>query len=138
MTDASQAVSAAPFIAIISPFINAAVTALVGAGVAWFAVQVRRWTGHAMAQADQDKLRQAAQDAAGVIFAGAEAGVSATSIKVGDPRVVSAANKIAASIPAVLAVAGAPSPDDVAHLITAELGRLQAQSVMVPAQKLTP
>lgn len=134
MTDASQAVSAAPFIAIVSPFINAAVTALVGVGVTWFAVQVNRWTGHAMADADQAKLRQAAQDAAGVIFAGAEAGISATSINVGDPRVASAAKKIVATIPAALAVTGAPDPDAVAHMITAELGKMQAQSAPATAR----
>src|SRR6185437_4347862 len=83
MTDSPTTVSAAPFVAIAAPFINSIVTALVGIAATWFAVQYHRWTGHAMAQADQDKLRQAAQDEAAVIFAGAEAGISATSINVG-------------------------------------------------------
>ena len=132
MTDSTQAVSAAPFVAIAAPFINAIVTALVGVAATWFAVQYHRWTGRAMAQADQDKLRQAAQDAAGVIFAGAEAGISATSIKVGDPRVVSAANKIAATIPGVIALTGVTT-DGVAHMVTAEIGKMQAQSTVTPS-----
>ena len=131
MTDSSTTVSAAPFVAIAAPFINSIVTALVGIAATWFAVQYHRWTGHAMAQADQDKLRQAAQDEAAVIFAGAEAGISATSINVGDPRIVSAANKVAATIPGVLAITGVTS-DGVAHMITAELGKMQAQSTVTP------
>lgn len=131
MTDANS-ISAAPFVAILAPYINVAVTALVGAAVTWFVALVHRWTGKDMASADQAKLRQAAQDAAGLVFANAEAGISSVSIHSSDPRIASAAAKVVALEPAIASLSGF-TPDAFAHIVTAELGRLQAQAQVVPS-----
>lgn len=126
-----NSISAAPFVAILAPYINVAVTALVGAAVTWFVALVHRWTGRAMADADQAKLRQAAQDAAGLVFANAEAGISSISIHSSDPRIAAAAGKILMLEPAVASLSGF-TPAAFAHLVTSALGKLQAQAPAAP------
>jgi hypothetical protein len=126
MTDANS-VSAAPLVADMAPYINLLVTALVGAAVTWFIALVNRWTGKEMAAADQAKLRQAAQDAAGMVFANAEAGISSVSIHASDPRIWAAVSKAVSLAPQIADITGF-TPNVFAHMIVSELGRMQAQT----------
>jgi hypothetical protein len=116
MTDANS-VSAAPLVADMAPYINLLVTALVGAAVTWFIALVNRWTGKEMAAADQAKLRQAAQDAAGMVFA----------IHASDPRIWAAVSKAVSLAPQIADITGF-TPNVFAHMIVSELGRMQAQT----------
>ena len=136
MTDANS-IPLAPIVAILDPYIQAVVTALVGLAVTYFIALVHRWQGKAMANADQAKLRQAAKDAAGIVIANAEAGISNVSIHSNDPRIAAAASKVIAMAPGVAAITGFTA-DAFSHLITAEVGRLQAQAqapIPAPTQR---
>jgi hypothetical protein len=126
MSDPSV-VSAAPFMEILSPYINAVVQVVVAAGVSYGAFLWHKWTGREIAQADQDKVTKAAQDQAGIIFAKGEAGISTESIKVTDPRIQASAQFLQRALKTTLDATGT-TPDDVAHAVQAELGKLQAQS----------
>jgi hypothetical protein len=126
MTDASS-IPVGPIVQFLDPYIQMAAMALITAFVGWAATTYHRWTGKDMAAADQEKLQKAIDDAAGVIFAGAEAGISTQSIHVGDPRIVAQAGRIGAFMPAIVNGLGL-NADSLAHMIAGALGKLQAQS----------
>lgn len=120
-----------PIASALMPYLVDITTVLVGAGVTWWSANYHRWTGKEMAQADKDTLAKAVNDAAGVIFAGAEAGISTQSIHPGDPRIANQANRVAVIIPDILTKLGL-TPDGVAHAIAGKLGALQAASQTAP------
>jgi hypothetical protein len=132
MPDPTITIALAPLAEAINPIVNAVVSVALGAAGTYAAYLYHRWTGREMAEADQAALRQAAKDGAGVIFAQAEAGFSNASVKISDPIVATAVGKIVAALPAVMAATGV-TPDAVAHMVTAEVGRLQSASPTVAA-----
>ena len=132
MPDPTMTIALAPLAEAVNPIVNAVVSVALGAAGTYAAYLYHRWTGREMAQADQAVLRQAAKDGAGVIFAEAEAGFSSASVKTTDPIVATAVGKIVAALPAVMAATGV-TPDAVAHMVTAEVGRLQSASPSVVA-----
>jgi hypothetical protein len=134
MTDPTLTIALAPLAEAVNPIVNAAVSVALGAAGTYAAYLYHRWTGREMAQADQDELRQAVKDSAGAIFAEAEAGFSNASVKTSDPIVATAVGKIVAALPAVMSATGV-TPDAVAHMVTAEVGRLQSAS---PSVAVTP
>ena len=123
----SDSIPVAPIIQFLDPYIQAIAMALITAFIGWAATTYHRWTGKDMAAADQAKLQKAVDDAAGIIFAGAEAGISTQSIHVGDPRIVAQAGRIGAFMPAIVGGLGL-NADTIAHMITGAIGKLQAQS----------
>ncbi len=128
---ATITVALAPLAEAINPIINSVVSVALGLAATYAAYLYHKWTGRDMAQADQDKLRAAAHDAAGVIFAEAEAGFSNASIKTSNPIVGAYASKIVNALPAVMAATGV-TPDAVAYMIAAEVGRLQSPGATSP------
>ena len=132
MPDPTMTIALAPLAEAVNPIVNALVSVALGAAGTYAAYLYHRWTGREMAEADRAVLRQAAKDGAGVIFAEAEAGFSSASVKSSDPIVAAAVGKIVAALPAVMAATGV-TPDAVAHMVTAEVGRLQSTSPFVAA-----
>ena len=132
MPDPTMTIALAPLAEAVNPIVNAVVSVALGAAGTYAAYLYHRWTGREMAEADKAVLRQAAKDGAGVIFAEAEAGFSSASVKTSDPIVATAVGKIVAALPAVMAATGV-TPDAVAHMVTAEVGRLQSTSPSVAA-----
>ena len=125
-------VSAAPFIADLKPYIDIIVppivTALIGAAVFY----VQKWTGIQISSDAVDRLKSAAATQAGKIVAESETNLAGQSIKVGDPRIAAAANWIATNMPGYMQQAGA-TPDALKHIVQGELGKLQAQAIVAPA-----
>jgi hypothetical protein len=132
MPDPTVTIALAPLAEAVNPIVNAVVSVALGAAGTYAAYLYHRWTGREMAEADKAALRQAAKDGAGVIFAQAEAGFSSASVKTTDPIVATAVGKIVAALPAVMAATGV-TPDAVARMVTAEIGRLQSASPTVAA-----
>jgi hypothetical protein len=128
MPDPTITIALAPLAEAVNPIVNAVVSVALGAAGTYAAYLYHRWTGREMAEADLAVLRRAAKDGAGVIFAEAEAGFSSASVKTSDPIVAAAVGKIVAALPAVMAATGV-TPDAVAHMVTAEVGRLQSTSL---------
>lgn len=142
MADPNVTIALAPLAQALDPIINAVVSIALGAAATYAAYLYHRWTGREMAAADQATLRQAAKDGAGVIFAQAEAGFSNASIRTSNPIVADACRRIVATVPEVLVATGV-TPEMVAHMVTAEVGKLQAQAApagvtVVAQQAQTP
>ena len=134
MADPSTAIAAAPFVADLQPYLTALVTAVIGIAVPWGFSLLQRYTGVAISQADQEALSKAAQTQAGIIVAKADGSLAGVSIDAKSPAIATAANWVAVNLPSLLTKAGA-TPDDVSHMILAEIGKLQAQMTAPVAQK---
>ena len=134
MTDASTAVSAAPLVADLQPYINAlasvVVPVLVGIGIAYF----RKITGLQIQQAAADKLDAIIEDKVGGAVATAADNLATKSIPLGSSLVASIAQEVVAEAPGVLATAGV-TPASVAGMVHGQIGLWQARmtSVTPPA-----
>ena len=138
MSDPATTVAAAPFVALLQPYLSAAVTALVGAAAPLLAAAFMKWTGIAIKQGAVDQLRHAAEIEAGKAVAAAADNLVSRQIDVHSQIVRDAADAIAARLPSALEAAGVTT-DAVQHLVTGEIGKLQARmtvaSVAAPAAR---
>ena len=125
MTDATTTISLAPFVEVLQPYITAAVTTIVGAAVVYVASLFQKWTGIKVSQNDQTNLQSWISTQAGLAIAKSETNLSGVSIDAHTKIVADAADFVVSKIPDLLKATG-KTPDDVAHLIASEIGRLQA------------
>ena len=126
MTDTATSVAAAPFVALLQPYLTAAVTALIAAAVPLAVSALSRMTGIALSQSALEQLRQAAECEAGKAVAAAADNLATAQIDMHSALVHDAADAIAARLPEVLRAAGV-TPDALDHLIVGEIGKLQAR-----------
>lgn len=123
MTD--TALSAAPFVAALQPIAQAIVAAVVSGAITIGVALLSKWTGVTVRQSYVAALRRAAQDEAAKAVAAAADNLAKRQIDVRSPIVVSAAKAIANKLPAELKATGI-GPEDVANMVAAEIGKLQA------------
>ena len=127
MSDPS-AVGAAPFVAVLAPYLNALAVAVAPLLVAWALSLFRKWTGVQVDAAYEKRLEAAAATEAGKAIAAAEPGFANAVIPLGAPIVKQAVENIlsAEHLADVLAATGA-TPENVADLVAGEIGKLQAR-----------
>jgi hypothetical protein len=128
---ATITVSLAPLSTFLDPIIQTAVPIIVTAAVGYAAMLLRKWTGVAVSAANQATVVDLANEAARVIWAKAENGITNASIKTDNPVVATAAAVVLSKAPDTAKALGMNS-ESVANMITAELGRLQAHASAVP------
>jgi hypothetical protein len=127
------AVAAAPFVAVLQPYLTAIATALVGGAITFGAAAVRKWTGYQIDAANLAAIKAAASTEAGKAVAAADSSFATAKIDVGSNVVQDAAEAIARRMPALIQAAGV-SPDEIEHLVAGEIGKLQAAMVTVPPE----
>jgi hypothetical protein len=125
MTDASTAVSAAPFVDILQPYITVIVTAVVGALVSLVAAAARKYLNISIDQSLVDIAKAEAEKQAGILIAKSSTNLATQVIDSHSPAVAQAANWAANEIPKVLSDAKI-TPDDFAHMIAGEVGKMTA------------
>lgn len=128
MADPSTAIELKPWVEFIQPYLTAAATVIVPILIAWVAQRLRTWLGVDMNATQIERLKSAAATEAGVMIAKESDNLMNKSISVGDPRIVAAANSIAAKLPETAAAVGA-TPDALAKMVQGEIGKLQAVQV---------
>jgi hypothetical protein len=134
----SDAVSLAPLVAAIQPYLTAAVTAAVGVVVPLAFAELKRLTGLQVDQANVAAIQAAAQTEAAKAVAAADDNLASAKIDVSSPIVGTAVSAIAARLPAEIVATGI-QPKDIADLVVAGIGKLQAQMTSVPlAAPTTP
>jgi hypothetical protein len=137
MTDASTAVSAAPFVDILQPYITVVVTAVVGALVSLVAAAARKYLNISIDQSLVDIAKAEAEKQAGILIAKSSTNLATQSIDAHSPVVAQAANWAAREIPKVLSDAKI-TPDDFAHMIAGEVGKLTAAAPEPSAINIAP
>ena len=117
----------APWLAMLQPI----AFAVVSVGVPIALGYVRQYTGIQVSQANADALTKAIQDQAGLLIAKSPTNLSFQSIDPHHPDIAKAVNWMGTAMPKLLAATG-KTPDDVAHMIAAEIGKLQVQQPVAP------
>ena len=130
MVDTSTAVPMAPFVEALKPYIDLAVTTLIGCAVTYAATLFRRWTNIKIDDATLSKITTATQTQAGLAVAKAADNLAGHSIDAHSAQVAQGTLFVANALKAELAASGI-TPDDVAHMIAAEIGKLQTQAPTV-------
>jgi hypothetical protein len=123
-------VTAAPFVAVMQPYLTAIATALVSGAITLGAAAVRKWTGYQIDATNLAAIKAAAETEAGKAVAAADSSFATAKIEVGSKIVQDAADAIARRMPAVIQAAGI-SPAEVEQLVAGEIGKLQATMVAV-------
>lgn len=129
MSDAT--ITGAGIVADLQPYIIAAIGAVVTALGAVIAYQIRRYTGIVVDQSVIDKVDKYIADKAAQAVAAASDNLSKKEINVYSPIVADLTSKIIAGIPYELDKLGF-GPNEVAHKLTSEFGRLQASMTATP------
>ena len=140
MSDAATAVAAAPFVALLQPYLTAAATAIVGGAITLGAAALRKWTGVQIDAASIAAIHAECATEAGKAIAAATDNLATAKIDVNSTLVAAATDAIAQRAPELLKAAGL-TPDDLDHIITGEIGKLQARMTSVapsPAPALPP
>jgi hypothetical protein len=131
MTDPTTAVSAAPLVAFVQPYISAVVTALIGAAVTYGGYLFHKLTGATLDVAADAAIRKWAASEAGALVAEAADNLSSRSIPVGSAMVAAAVTRLEAVLPDEVKQLGF-TPDHLATIIAGEIGKLQAQATAQP------
>ena len=132
MSDPATAVAAAPFVAVLEPYLVALASAVVSAAVPIAVAAFTRWTGVAIDKTMSDHLRDAAATEAGKLIAAASDNLATAQIDVKSLAVRDAVEAIADKLPDTVAKSGL-TPDDLAVFVVGELGKLQARMTSAPA-----
>ena len=135
MTDSATAVAAAPFVALLQPVVQAAAASALGVLGSWSVYLAGRYLHIQITQAAIDTVVSKAQTWAGTFIANDANNLAGRSIRVSDPRIATAANSIAAELPMILVSSGW-TEDRIAKLVVGEIGKLQAQTMAIPAATL--
>jgi hypothetical protein len=132
-----NAVALKPWVEFIQPYLTAAATVIVPILIAALAQRLSSWLGVSMNATQVDRLKSAAATEAGAIIAKEADNLAGKSIQVGDPRVVQAANAIAAKLPDTAKAVGA-TPDALRKFVVGEIGKLQATATPAPVAVVSP
>lgn len=133
MTDPSTVVALAPIVNPLADYINTAIGTLTGLAVTTVCALAGRYLHVAVSQSFVKAATDEATKQAGILIAKAETSLAAKSIDVHSADVAVAANWAATQIPEVLKKANM-TPDDFAHTIVGEIGKLTAE----PAPTFAP
>jgi hypothetical protein len=131
MTDPANAVSAAPLVAFIQPYISAVVTALIGGAVTYGGYVFHKVTGSVLDDSAETAIRKWAASEAGALVAEAADNLSSRSIPVSSATVAAAVAALEAVLPNEIKRLGF-TPDHLATIVAGEIGKLQAQATTVP------
>jgi hypothetical protein len=137
MSDPSMAVSAAPIVAVVAPYVVQIAIILIPFVFAWLAHEARRYAGVQIQQAALDKIDAWAEAEAGALVAAAADNLATREINVGSPIVAVIASRMAKALPEDLAAAGL-SAADVATIIAGKIGKLQASMTSVAPAAAAP
>lgn len=133
MSDSSSAVSAAPFIDALAPYIVAVGVTVVTAAIGWAAQQFSKMTGINIDAQHLANLKSAAASEAGALLAADAQNLAGKTFNIGSPEVAAIVNRIGARFPdAVKALA--PTPNALATIVAGEIGKLQAQQPAAAAK----
>jgi cytochrome bd-type quinol oxidase subunit 2 len=130
MVDSSSTVALAPWVEILQPIVTTVVTALIGAAVTYGAYLLQKWTGIKVSQDNQAALEKAVSTQAGLAIAKSATSLAGQSIDARSTSVAEGANYIGKNLKPLLEATG-KTPDDVAHDIAAEIGKLTAAPPVV-------
>lgn len=120
-----QGISLKPWIEFIQPYLTATATVIVPIIVAALANKLSSWLGVSMDATQVARLKSAAATEAGALIAQADDNLASKVIKVDDPKIVAAAQRIIARLPATATAVGA-TPEALQKMIQGEVGKLQA------------
>jgi hypothetical protein len=127
VADPSTVIPLAPFVEYVKPYIDALVPVIITAAIGYAATLFRKWTNIKIDDATVAKITAATNMQAGLAVAKAEDNLAGKSIDAHSPEVTQGIGFLADSLKAELAATGI-TPDDLAHMVAAEIGKLQAQS----------
>ena len=116
---------AAPIVAAVSPWINAAAIAATNGVIAIAVALVAKYLGVSFGPDAATKLDGIADNLVSSAIAAAENNLATGQFNVQSPLVVSLTSKLAAAAPAIVAKLGY-QPQDLAAVITAAIGRAQS------------
>jgi hypothetical protein len=136
MTDPATAVSAAPLVAFVQPYISAVVTALIGGAVTYGGYVFHKLTGSVLDDSAETAIRKWASSEAGALVAEAADNLSSRSIPVGSAMIAAAVTRLEAVLPDEVKWLGF-TPDHLATIVAGEIGKLQAQATAVPVSPST-
>ena len=122
MTDASTAIELAPWVALVQPYLIAAVTAAVPVLLGIAVNKFTQWTNIKIDNETRDRFTKAAQTEAGAIFAKGGAEIATKSIDVKSAEVASAANAIAQNLPKLVAATGMTT-ERLSTIVAGEVGK---------------
>lgn len=138
MTDVATVVSnqesLQPIVAIVSPYLDVVVKALIGLAVTILTAKAYQWFGIKATVSQEAQITSAAQNVAGVIVAKADATIANRSVTVNSPELKNAIDSLVASSPKILDKLGI-TPDSFSHKVAGELGKMQ---VVMNATTPTP
>ncbi len=136
MTDATTTISLAPFVEALLPTLVVIASAISTAAVTYLVDLVRKW-GLQISQANEAKLVKEVSTQAGLAIAASATNLAGESIDAHSPAVVKAASYITNNLQALMKSTGV-TPDNVAHLVAGEIGKLQAATPTVVAALPAP
>lgn len=137
MSDPATAVSAAPVVAVLQPYIDAVVVSLVGVAVSYAVALLHKLTGVQISQANAAALDAEVERQAGYAIAKAEGNLAGLAIDAHSPQVKAAADYLVANLPRIIGALG-KSPDDVAHMIASAIGDRQVKMPAAPPAAAAP
>lgn len=113
-----------PLIQFVAPIAASVASGMISLGVAYGLVLLKRMTGVSVDAAEVAQVRAFANDQAGKAIAASASNLAHESITVASPQVIAGVQLAQSVIPALLKSTGI-TPEHVAGMITAEIGRLQ-------------
>jgi hypothetical protein len=137
MTDSSTAISAAPLIAVVQPYVIAIAGVIIPAVLGWALNELRKLTGIQVQQAAVDKLNALIEDKVGAAVAAASDNLATRSIPVGSPLIADIAKQVLIAEPE-LAKQLSLQPGDVASMVAGEIGSWQASMTRVSPPIILP
>jgi hypothetical protein len=124
MTDTSTAVSLAPVVDALQPYVTVAVTTIIGIAITYAMALLRQYANIHFNQSFVDAMTAEADKQASILVAKASDNLANQSVNAHTPVIAEAANYVAKNMPTILKNAGA-STDDFAHTIAAAIGNKQ-------------
>ena len=125
------AISLAPTVNLLAPFVVQAAAALITAGVGWIALIVHRRWGIDFTKQQKDEFQHLVDVEAQAAVAAAEGNLGSKSITVDNKVVVDGAKYIQSKAPQLIADLGI-TPETVAKEVQAAIGKLQSNATTVP------
>ena len=137
MSDPSAIVQAAPIVASVSLWVNAAIIAATNGAIALALALVAKYLGLSFGPDAATKLDSVADKLVSSAVAAAENNLASGKFDVGSALVVSLTSQLAAEAPVIVGKLGY-TPNDLANVVTAAIGRAQASMTRVTPPVAAP
>jgi hypothetical protein len=128
----ANSIPAAPWVAIITPYLTAIASVIVPAILAFVLAEIKKYTGINAAAAQQDQIASWASTEAGALIAKAADNLAGRSFTVSSPEVQSIVNYAPPVISSALTDLGM-TPSAAAKVVAGEIGKLQASQTVAVA-----